>query len=61
MVLLDKPIIFTLPDLATGDIFKVLYRRVSERTARRDLKKMEELRLLLVENGSYSLNLKLLG
>jgi Fic family protein len=61
MLLLDKPSIFTLPDLATGDIFMVLYRRVSERTARRDLKKMEELRLLLVENGSYSLNLKLLG
>lgn len=61
MLLLDKPIIFTLPDLATSDIFKVLYRRVSERTARRDLKKMEEFRLLIAEKGSYALNLKLLG
>jgi len=61
MLLLDKPITFTLPDLAKSDIFKVLYRRVSERTARRDLKKLEGILLLLAENGSYTLNLRLLG
>jgi DeoR/GlpR family transcriptional regulator of sugar metabolism len=50
-----------ISDLMARDPFVVLYRRVSERTARRDLKKLEEMGLLAGGNGSYRLNLRLLG
>jgi Fic family protein len=60
-LLLEQGRPFTLGDLMARDPFVVLYRRVSERTARRDLKKLEEMGLLAGGNGSYRLNLRLLG
>jgi Fic family protein len=58
--LLDKLTPFTLGDLFTVSPFNVLYRNVSERTARRDLKKLTDLRLLYIAENKYQLNLQVL-
>jgi len=48
---------FTLKDLYEKDFFKVIYRTISERTARRDLNKLKEMNLLTLNNeGQYVLN-----
>lgn len=48
---------FSLKDLFEKDKFRVIYRKVSERTARRDLKILQDRKLIsLDEKGSYSLN-----
>jgi Fic family protein len=52
---------FTLKDLYNLSPFNVLYRTVSERTARRDLQKLSEKGLLLSEKGQFFLNLHVLG
>jgi len=61
VILLDflKP--FILRDLFNVSPFNILYRKPSERTARRDLKKLHDEKLLLVKNGKYELNLRVLG
>lgn len=52
---------FTLEDLFNISPFNVLYRRVTNRTARRDLKKLCEHRLLYItEDGKYNLNERVL-
>lgn len=50
---------FTLHELQNAMPYAMLYRKVSEMTARRDLKKLLELKLLTVDaEGRYSLNLR---
>ena len=61
-LLLDAPIEFTLKDLLEKNPYSILYRKVSTQTARRDLKKLAEMKLLnLAENNKYYLNLRALG
>ena len=61
LVLLDKNIIFTLKDLFTQTPFSFLYRRVSERTARRDIDLLKEKNLLVSKDKKYQLNYNALG
>lgn len=61
-ILLDYLVPFTLSDLYEKSIFSLLYRDVSSRTARRDLKKLEGMRLLKKDqNKQYELDLEALG
>ena len=59
-LLLDymKPV--TLEILFTASPFDILYRGVSERTARRDLQDLSSRELLLRKDGKYELNLRAL-
>jgi Fic family protein len=60
-LLLDHQKEFTLSDLFHTSPFSLLYRNCSERTARRDLKKLADAQLLLTrEGGKYTLNIKAL-
>lgn len=59
-ILLDTPGPFSLNDLFNKMPFKVLYRNVSERTARRDLKKLSDHLLSVVNRNKYALNWKAL-
>lgn len=52
---------FTLHDLMNNPPFNVLYRTTSERTARRDIKKLLELNLIIDQEGRYELNLQTIG
>ncbi|HPL64169.1 MAG: Fic family protein [Syntrophales bacterium] len=52
---------FTLNDLMNNPPFNLLYRDVSERTARRDIKKLLELELLDDQGGRYALNIQTIG
>jgi Fic family protein len=52
---------FSLQDLFNTPSINTLYRNVSERTARRDLKKLMEMNLLTCVNDQYTLNLEALG
>lgn len=52
---------FTLKDMYSLSPFNVLYRKVHQRTARRDLQRLSEKGLLLTENGEFFLNLHVLG
>lgn len=61
IVLLDYPNPFVLEDLQKTSPLNILYRNVSERTARRDLKKLCGERLLLAQKGKYELNFQVLG
>ncbi|MFV1950928.1 MAG: Fic family protein [Nitrospinota bacterium] len=61
IILLDYLKPFTLKDLFNISPFNILYREVSERTARRDLKKMCDKNLLLIKNGKYELHFRVLG
>jgi len=56
-ILLDYGNSFILEDLFTKSPFNILYRGVSERTARRDVQKLSAINLLLVKDGKYELNL----
>lgn len=60
ITLLDKLTPFALRDLFSTSPFNVLYRNVGERTARRDLKKLSDERLLYITEGKYRLNLQVL-
>ena len=51
----------SLKDLFHVSPYNTLYRNVGERTARRDLHKLLEQRILSQENDSYKLNIKILG
>lgn len=62
ILLLDSREEFTLKDLSEKEKFTIIYRKVSERTARRDLKLLEGIRLIQVsQNGNFFLNDKILG
>lgn len=61
IVLLDHFEPFSLKDLFDVSPFNILYRNVSEKTARRDLKKLHEKDLLNREKGRYELNFYVLG
>ncbi|MBW2195892.1 MAG: Fic family protein [Deltaproteobacteria bacterium] len=53
---------FTLKDLFAQSPYKLLYRDVTERTGRRDLKRLIELTLLgVTEDKKFALNLRTLG
>ena len=56
MLLLDTSEKITLRDLYDKDRFASLYRKVSERTARRDLDHLKDGGFLLFAEGTYSLN-----
>jgi cell filamentation protein, protein adenylyltransferase len=56
IILLETQGTFSLNDLFTNMPFKVLYRNVSERTARRDLTKLSSTLLNNVERNKYELN-----
>ena len=61
-LLLESREEFVLKDLYEKDKFKIIYRKVNERTARRDLKLLESNGLLkLNEKGNLFLNDKILG
>lgn len=61
-LLLDNPIEFTLKDLLERNPLSILYRKVSTQTARRDLKRLTDMKLINIsENNTYSLNLRALG
>ncbi len=60
-MLLDSPKSFSLRDLFNVSPFNTLYRNITERTARRDLKKMLEMSLIHLENNKYDLDMKTLG
>jgi Fic family protein len=60
-MLLQDPKPFTLQNLLNTSPMNTLYRNVSERTARRDLKKLMEMNLLTCVNDQYTLNLEALG
>jgi Fic family protein len=52
---------FTLKDLRTDPLFAPLYRRASEQTARRDLKRLLEMEILVKDDAGYRFNRQLLG
>ena len=53
---------FILSDLYEKDFFKIIYQNISERTTRRDLNKLKEKNLLILDKtGHYILNDKVLG
>ncbi len=61
-LLLDNADSFTLSDLNKEISFSILYRKVSVQTARRDMKKLLDSKLLTKdEEGKYTLNLMILG
>ena len=60
IILLENAPPFSLTDLFIKHPFNILYRSVTERTARRDLKRLRELRLLSVVEGRYFLNVRVL-
>ena len=59
ITLLDYTKPFTLKDLLNEMPFRILYQKVSERTARRDLKKLSGL-LWVNDDNKYELNWKIL-
>lgn len=61
-LLLDYSVSFTIKDLFSMSPFTLLYKRVSTQTARRDLKKLTDLKLLSIDDeGRYFLNLRAFG
>ena len=56
IALLEKSESFKLTDLFDKDRYRIIYRNVSERTARRDLEKLQKKALLVTKEGMYSLN-----
>ena len=61
-LLLDDPVDFTLKDLLDKNPFAILYDRVTSQTARRDLKKLCEMKCLsFLDDGKYCLNFRVLG
>lgn len=60
-VLMDASEPLSLHDLFATSPFRVLYDGVSERTARRDLQKLRYHKLLVADNGRYTLNMRALG
>jgi len=61
MIMLENYKSLTLNDLMNNPPFNLLYRDVSERTARRDIKKLLKLELLHDQGGRYELNTQTIG
>ncbi len=61
IILLENMKTFSLSDLSNVSPFNVLYRTVSERTARRDLQRLCDRSLLTCEKDKYELNLRVIG
>jgi Fic family protein len=59
--LLDHPQPFSHQDLFNLQPFQIIYRRVSQKTASRDLKKLVAAGLIVLQEGKYSLNIGVLG
>jgi len=55
----DKP--FNLHELLTNPIFAGLYRNVTENTARNDIKRLKELKMIVPENDMFIFNRFVLG
>ncbi len=60
-MLLDNYQSFSLHDLMNKSPFNVLYRDISERTARRDIKRLQSLNLIVDQDGRYKLNIQTIG
>ncbi|MCK5311340.1 MAG: Fic family protein [Desulfobacteraceae bacterium] len=62
-ILINYKKFFVFKDLYNDPMLRVLYGKVSEQTARRDIKKLISLRLIMKEkdNNKYLLNLRCLG
>lgn len=61
-LLLENPVAVTLKDLHERIPFSILYNNVTTRTARRDLKRLVALNLLVVDDHNrHSLNFRILG
>jgi Fic family protein len=61
-LLLESREEFTLKDLFEKEKFRIIYRKVSERTARRDLKLLESDRIIQVnQKGNFFLNDRAIG
>lgn len=58
IILLDHQQFFTLQDLKIKPYLQILYRHVSERTARRDLKRLKDGNFLNSDNRGYKLNFR---
>lgn len=58
---MDGPAEVTGSELQSAHPFRILYRKVSRDTAKRDLKRLAGLDLLIREGGSYKLNWHVLG
>lgn len=57
-LLLQVPGEFSMKDLFERDVFKIIYRNVSERTARRDLDSLTHQKLIVAtKNGNFAINL----
>lgn len=61
MILLDGSDPFSFDDLFTIPRFRVLYKTVSQRTAKRDLKALCDQKLLNCKENRYILNLRVIG
>ncbi len=61
IMLLDHLKPFAFKDLHIVSPLRILYGKVSARTAIRDLKKLCDKKLLTVKNGKYELNFRILG
>jgi len=59
-LLLETPTPFTLRDLSVALPFRALYSNVSERTARRDVEKLADMKLLTQADNKFGLNLNCL-
>ncbi len=60
-LLLDSPEEFSLKEMHEKEKFRAIYRKVSERTARRDLQKLKAMRLLSEkQDGKFELNWRFL-
>ena len=61
-LLLDHPIHFNIKDLFSTLPFSLLYNKVSTQTARRDIKNLSSMGIIVLDdNGKYFLNLRVLG
>lgn len=62
-LLLNSPVgfEFSLKDLTLKTPFKLLYLKVTTQTARRDLARLTDMGLLIVEGKKYKLNFRVLG
>ena len=62
LLLLERPFDFTLRDLLERHPFSMLYAKVAEQTARRDLKKLAQDEYIIpLDNKKYRLNFYVLG
>lgn len=60
-LLLDYHQEFSLNDLYENSVFRIIYRRTHERTARRDLNRLKEMKLIVHnKEGRYELNDRIL-